>query len=242
MLADNGKTSHKGRCVALRCYRLPLNFVIVKRCEKVSKLKKEDAISIVTSCAEKYKNELVNRTLLFVCQDKHSRITLIEFTFDASNFMHLTGLKFSKHDAEKSPTDFFNKCVEHRLSKKDFDFAEDGTSQLKLSVLPMVINKSLSAKMIGDYNSYNPKLITDKLVGGEKACIGFVTTGNKKRYIPNTLLKGDIRNYVSKTARVIAIFRKYKSENLYTEITYKASKVDLKEINLPKDFAYLSSF
>lgn len=58
---------------------------------------KEQAISIVVSCAERYRDELANKNLLFICQDKHKRTTAIEFSFDASNFLHLTGLKIKKH-------------------------------------------------------------------------------------------------------------------------------------------------
>ena len=57
------------------------------------KYTKEEAISIVASCAEKYRDELAGRSLLFICMDKHKRTSCIEFTFDASNYLHLIGLK-----------------------------------------------------------------------------------------------------------------------------------------------------
>lgn len=54
---------------------------------------KKDALSVVFSCAPEYKKNLVDRSLLFVCTDKHKRTYCLEVTFDASNFQHMTGLK-----------------------------------------------------------------------------------------------------------------------------------------------------
>ena len=160
---------------------------------------KEQAIKIVVTCAEAYKENLANKNLLFICQDKHKRTSAIEFSFDASNFLHLTGLKIKKkkHGSEESDDaisakEFYEKCIAHRLSVSDFEFAKDGTTPLKLDVLPKLISKNLSATMIGDYNSQNPKLVTDKLAGSTAACMGFVPTGPANRYVPNTILKVDI--------------------------------------------------
>lgn len=209
------------------------------------KYTKEEAISIVASCAKKYRDELAGRSLLFVCMDKHKRISCIEFTFDASNYLHLTGLKLK--DAvdtngqiiKLSATDFYRKCLTHRLRADEFDFAEDGTTMLKLDVLPYVMNKSLSAGMIGDYNSANPKLYTEKLVGSVKACVGFVSSN--QRYVPNTVLQVDIRDYTSNTVRVIAVFRKLRTSEIYEELTYKAKKVEWEKVCYPEKYAYLST-
>ena len=140
---------------------------------------KEQAIKIVVTCAEAYKENLASKNLLFICQDKHKRTSAIEFSFDASNFLHLTGLKIKKKkrgseesDDAISAKEFYEKCIAHRLSVSDFEFAKDGTTPLKLDVLPKLISKNLSATMIGDYNSRNPKLVTDKLAGSTAACMG----------------------------------------------------------------------
>lgn len=206
---------------------------------------KEQAIKIVSSCAKSYQDNLVDQSLLFVCLDKHKRTLCIEFTFDASNFLHLTGLKLngiidengSKHTL--SAIDFFNKCLDHKLSIHDFEFASDGTTVLKLEVLPFVISKNLSADMIGDYDSTNPRLYTEKLVGGIKACVGFIKPSG--RYVPNTVLKVDIRNHAANISRVVAVFRKNKLDDKYSELTYKAKKVDWQCVKYPDEFAYLPS-
>lgn len=208
---------------------------------------KEKAISVVTLCAKAYKENLVDKSLLFVCADKHNNISCVEFTFDSSNFLHLTGLKpkpfIDSYDKEHTlnATEFYNRCTDNKLRASEFDFALDGTTSLKLDVLPSVINKSLSAKMIGDYNSVNPKLYTEKLVGNISACMGFVKANHTGRYVPNTILKVDMRNYTAGTLKVIAVFRKSVSKQEYNELTYRSNKTEWDKIHLPKEFEYLSS-
>lgn len=200
----------------------------------------------MVSCAEQYRENLANKNLLFICQDRHKKINTIEFSFDASNFLHLTGLKVKKYKYKSNNEDdaisaktFYEKCLAHRLSVNDFEFAKDGTTQPKLEVLPRLISKNLSATMIGDYNSRNPKLMTDKLAGNTAACMGFVTTGSANRYVPNTVLKIDIRDYISNQMRVIAVYRKPMDVDLYNEITYCAKKIDWGTIKYPELYRYL---
>ena len=207
---------------------------------------KAQAISIVVSCAEQYRDNLANKNLLFICQDKHKRISAIEFSFDSSNFLHLTGLKIKKKkynsgnaDDSISAKEFYEKCLAHRLSANDFEFAKDGTTPLKLDVLPKLVLKNLSATMIGDYNTRNPKLVTDKLAGNTVACMGFVPTGPANRYVPNTVLKVDIRDYISNQVRVIAVYRKPIAADQYSEATYFAKKVDWDTVTFPDQYTYL---
>lgn len=203
---------------------------------------KEEAIAIVVKCAEQYRDNLVKKNLLFICQDKHKEIHTIEFSFDASNFLHLTGLKIKKRKGQDKPISakaFYERCLAHKLSSDDFEFAQDGTTQLKLDILPRLISKNLSATMIGDYNSRNPKLVTDKLAGNTLACMGFVSTKPSGRFVPNTVLRMDIRNYVRNQSRVIAVYRKPTDSKKYEEITYLAKKVDWENIIFPDEYNYL---
>lgn len=43
---------------------------------------------------------------------------------------------------------------------------------MKMRVLPSLMKKNLSAKMLGDYNMSQPKLYTDKIAGSLSACMG----------------------------------------------------------------------
>lgn len=199
---------------------------------------KEEAIRIVVSCAQQYRDNLANKTLLLVYAQQDN-VSNLELSFSASNYLHLTGLQTQEGI---SATDFYNRCLSQRLRLEDFNLSKNGTSDLKLDILPKLINKNLSARMIGDYNSAMPKLYTEKLVGGVSACMGFLSIGTSNKYVPNTVLKVDIRNYVNKPAKVIAIYRKPKEDLEYREITYMAKNIVWEKLNYPAELIGLPRF
>lgn len=212
----------------------------------MEKYTKEEAIEIVVACAEKYSRELLGKSLLFLCQDKSKKISCIEFFFYDRNFLHLTGLKLKErvckednHVETQNAKDFFFNCLSHKVSPNDFEFAADGTTPLKLKVLPYLISKNLSAKIVGNFYSLRPKLYTEKLAGGSKGCMGFRIDCVTKNYVPNTVLNEDIRDNVNDWARVIAVYRKEISEDKYNEITYLAKKIDWDSIIYPTEYEYL---
>ena len=218
----------------------------------------KEALAVVFSCADEYKENLVDHSLLFLCQDKHKNTYCVEVTFDISNFQHLTGFKTVRMDSESSEHDssdenvaqktgkkkitaahFFELCIDRRLSENDFEFAEDGTTPLKMKVLPSVVKKSLSANMIGFYNGLQPRLYTERIAGSVKACVGFVRDEDDGRYVPNTVLEGDIRQKVTRPDRILVTYRKKSDTAEYSEIVYAAKKVDWKTIKVPKEYPYL---
>lgn len=204
---------------------------------------KEDAIKIVTACAKKYRDELDGNTLIFLCIDKHNIVSCFEFSFRPENFMHLTGLKPIRNAEGESEmvgaADFYRRCLNHKLSPRDFELSDDGTTVMKLTVLPSVINKNLSAKMIGDYNSSKPRLYTEKLAGSTNACMGFKKDAAAGVFVPNTVLREDLRSNVCSYVRVIATYRKKQSDEKYRELTYAAKKLDWSKIKLPSPFEYI---
>ena len=200
-------------------------------------ISKKEALSIVFSCAAEYQKNFVNNCLLFLFTDKHKNVYSLEVTFDVSNFLHLTG--FEVDEGEISSTDFFNRCLDKRLSEKDFEFKADGTTDLKMKVLPTLMQKNLSAKMIGDYNNLKPKLYTERIAGSISGCIGFVQDEGTGRYVPNTVLDSDIRDVVYLPYRIIATFRKQRMDTFYSEIVYLAKKVDWEKVKLPEEYKYL---
>lgn len=208
------------------------------------KYTKEDAIAVVTRCAENYRNELEGRNFLFVCMDRHKKVIAVEVSFHKSNYMHLTGLKPPKSNGAGSnrglhANDFYQKCLDHKLSPQDFDFAEDGTTHMKIDVLPNVITKNLSANMIGNYNSARPQLYTEKIIGNIHACVGFTFDQKTTEYVPNTVLQEDIRDVTTSRACVVAVYRKDAGVELYEELTYRAKGVDFASITYPEQFEYL---
>lgn len=182
------------------------------------KYTKQQAISIIVNCAEKYKENLDGYQLLFILSDKHRRVSSLEVYFNSYNFLHLTGIKLNDNI---TAIDFYNRCLDHKLNPDIFSFSDDGTTQLKLAVLPQLMVKDLSAKMVGNYDGSNPKLYTEKLVGNIRACMGFKKTPNQIN-VPNTVLNVDLRAISNIPLRVIATYRKHNTDvsipNLYIKL------------------------
>lgn len=92
-------------------------------------------------------------------------------------FLHLTGVQRSKQSIDTS------KIVSNYSKEEEIEFSDDGKTVLKLTVLPLVVNKNISAKMYGYYNGSNEILYTEYLLGGVNACLGFVKAKERKKCI-----------------------------------------------------------
>lgn len=198
-------------------------------------MKKEEALKILFKSAQLYKENLVNNNLLFICMDKHKRTSSLTIQFATTGFLHLTGVKFNDRKSMSSG-EFFDKCLKRRLSLDEFELAKDGTTEKKLQILPLLFSKNLSATIVRDFSARTPVLVTDKLVGGVKGCIGFVYERTTGFYAPNTVLNLDIRTYISNQLRIIATYRKKKTDSGYEEIVYAAKKIDWEKIKYPQGF------
>lgn len=167
--------------------------------------------------------------------DKHKRTSSLTIQFATTGFLHLTGVKFNDRKSMSSG-EFFDKCLKRRLSLDEFELAKDGTTEKKLQILPLLFSKNLSATIVRDFSARTPVLVTDKLVGGVKGCIGFVYERTTGFYAPNTVLNLDIRTYISNQLRIIATYRKKKTDSGYEEIVYAAKKIDWEKIKYPQGF------
>ncbi|MDE6273666.1 MAG: hypothetical protein K2L87_01295 [Clostridiales bacterium] len=199
-------------------------------------MNKQDAIKTVTDAAKQYKENLSGKTLLYLFATSRVDADYFEVDYSEGNFLHLTGVKTQG----LSPDEFFNRCLVGKLGERDFSFASDGTTQLKLDVLLQLMTKDTSARMVGKYNGINIHLHTERLAGGIKAALGFKRKENG-RFVPNTLLKCDIRDKVEDPLRGLAVFRKDMSKNQYAERTYLAKGVDLSTYSLPDEVNYLKN-
>lgn len=101
-------------------------------------MKKEAAIKIITSCAKIYKENLENKNLLFIFGDLQTP-EYFEALFLPRNFLHLTGVKLIESRIFSSK-DFYNRCLNGKLSPNDFSMAQDGTTEMKLYVLPKIMD------------------------------------------------------------------------------------------------------
>ena len=115
----------------------------------------------------------------------------------------------------------------------DFWFSGDGTTTLKLQVLPFVLAKNLNANSFGNFGGNSIRLYTEKLAGGVKGCIGVVKDALPEHGVPNPLLNEDIRKISKNQMRIIDIYRKNISEEESREIVYKAKKIEWYKIVYP---------
>lgn len=190
-------------------------------------IKKEEALKIILKCCKLYHCNLENKNVMFIVQDKRKDIHYLEMLFLASNFLHLTGINITNKKI-KSSTDFYNLCLKNQITVSDFKFNSNGTTSMKLQILPQIIQIQKVCKMTGDYNNTKLYLSTQKLVGNVNICMGFIKKGNY--YIPNTALKEDIRNITTEQAKIIAIMVKNVKDAKYKEITYLNKNIEMKTI------------
>ena len=195
-------------------------------------MKKEEAIRIMGSCARQYCENLENRNLLFVFGTLQEA-QFFEAAFLPRHFLHLTGVEPST-DRVNSSTDFYDRCLKGRLTPADFKLPKNGTAEMKLAVLPQLMQIFKTAKMIGDYDFTKSILYTERIAGNVSACMGFVR--DDLYYIPNTALREDIRNITKHPQRrILLIYRKAIREPMYTELCYTAKRVHPSEIQLPAE-------
>ena len=210
-MADNGKISHKRRVIY--CGTL-LASLILKGFINVDK---KSAVKIIIECAKMYKDNFLGKNLMIIYgKDQYG---FMEAVFPKTAYLHLTGV-----DTKLSPSAFYSKCIGNVLSNKDFNFKSNGTTELKLQILPHVFNPKKNYKIVGEYGNFKQILRTNKLVGGVHACLGFVKDGDY--YVPNTTLNDDIREITSWNSRIVLILEKGLNDAQYNEITYVAKNVD----------------
>ena len=198
-------------------------------------MQKDAAIRTIVECARKYANNLVGYNHTFVFGDVGS-VGCVETLYLPQNFLHLTGLVIA--DQSLSSANFLSMCLDGRLTSSSFDFSKDGTTILKLSVLPQLMELHKTAKMIGDYSENRIKLNTEKIIGHVSACMGFVRSKESPDYfVPNTVLKEDIRDVVQRPVkRILAVFKKSSDEYSYSICTYLAKGIALDSIELPENY------
>lgn len=194
-----------------------------------------EVLKIILYSAKLYRDNLVDKNMIIIIYDATTKLySHIETVFYKRNFLHLTGVQIrSKKGAPAfnpeigGATDFYELCLINELKITDFKQAFDGTTPLKISVLSQLM--TLTGNLLGDFNYTKNLLITEKLVGNIRGCMGFVEEHGY--YIPNTLLKDDIRDVTYKTNSVVCILEKLQTEDIYNCLKfYKKGKAKKKKI------------
>lgn len=206
--------------------------------------KYKDAIRIITTSAKIYDKNLNGHNYIFIYKNRNNnQIEYFETVFLGRNFQHLTGLEFidSHGNVLHNPSQFYKKCVNSTLKESEIRFKSDGTTELKLQALPLIVNFLKSSKMTAIYNSIRPKLSVDRLAGTTNFCLGF--TKDKSYYVPSSCLLEDIRNLADVTYQILAIFSKpaVKTAPIYSDIRYVAKGVKLGNLSLPHNLSAIIS-
>jgi len=198
-------------------------------------MKKDEAIRVLSTCARQYNENLMNKNLIFIFNE-NGIISHFESLFLPRHYLHLTGVELITKNIKS--VDFYKLCLKSQLSSSAFSFHENGTTEMKLSVLPQVMNIHKTAKMVGDYDNIKSILYTEKIVGTITACVGFVRDGSY--YLPNTTLREDIRKVTLKPQkRILAIFTKRNKDKKYCSCSYLAKGVSLENISMSKELRQL---
>lgn len=134
------------------------------------------------------------------------------------------------------------KCVNNKLRKDEIKVKSDGTTNLKLAALPVMMDIQKVTKIEGDYNNQRPYLIADKLIGNVNFCLGLLLDVKNEYYVPASTLLEDIKNLVDEPSQVLAIFSKGKDEIIYKAVRHVAKGIDLNNVKLPEDIAQKNIF
>ena len=201
----------------------------------IMKITKEEARRLVLNCAKKYQQNLLNKMLLVIYRDRlDNKVRSIEVIFHKRNYQHLTGLELIDNQGKvlhNQSVNFYRKCIENKLGLNEFKFRQDGTSQLKLTALPILMDITKITKITGDYNNIKPYLLVDKVMGGVNFCLGLTLEDNV--YVPSSALLEDIKNLTNVPSQVLAILQKDINDIKYTNVKHVAKGLTLKNLTLP---------
>lgn len=202
-------------------------------------MKKSDCIKQIVDGAKLYDANLSGKEFLFIGRDTtFGSYWWFETRFLPRHYAHLAGISPSEG---KSAVQLYDLCLHNRLRPSDFQLNGNAIAA-KLDVLPEMMKLPWTAKMIGSFNDSGNYLCTEKLAGNVRGCMGFIHDTGIEYDIPNTLLKGDIRDMVNGTYQLIAVFRKAVRQPLYDATPISVAKfLKNKEIELPAEVSSLIS-
>lgn len=187
-------------------------------------------IQILSQCQNIYDENLKNNKVMFVYERANRTLGKEEMFFGKKNFYHLTGLvAYDKNGYELSANVFYDLLSMNRLNEVNIE-RKNNMTDMKLQILPQLMRIDRMANIIGDYAETGLYLQTDRIAGNVNACMGFVKDDKLKLYIPNTTLKEDIRKITVNNNKIVAIFKKNITNNLYQNVTYLKKQYEIEDI------------
>lgn len=146
----------------------------------------------------------------------------------------MTGIEFldAEGNFQKNSVFFYHKCLDNTLTESEIRFKEDGTTPLKLEVLPKLVQFLHFSKMTALYNGIKPKLAVDRVVGTTNYCLGFIKDGDY--FVPSSCLMEDVCRLGDNPSQILAIMSKKanQSEPVYKEMRYVAKGVPLNKLKI----------
>ncbi|MGF0095743.1 PBECR4 domain-containing protein [Peptoniphilus sp. SGI.035] len=187
--------------------------------------KKEKDLKTIINSGNMFRKNLSNKSLLIISGSINAP-NVNEIEFQNSNFLHLTGVV-----TKVNANNFMRMLEKSRIKISDWDYRKDGTTQLKLRILPDIVNIHNRAKMIGVYDKRRVFMSTDLCIGNTFCYLGLIKTNritnrNNNVYVPNTSIASNIISDTNSRERILAIYRKDKNKIKYDDLTYLAKGID----------------
>lgn len=187
-------------------------------------MKKEDALEIILNSFNIYKEEYVNREVLFVYENNIGDIKGFESKFKIGNFKHLTGVE-SKHEGEN----FYKNLDRNQLSIHDFEYNDEGTTIKKLNVINNLRDLIYKPYIIGparhDLLSTDSSKVDIVTGNSKKLTVGF----NLSSSAPITLLNKDIKDSTIISHPILFTLRKNISNEKYENILFWKNNISKKK-------------
>ena len=196
---------------------------------------KKRVISTIVEAASNYEKFLNNRNFLIVYKSEKTN-EYVEVVFRSWHFLHLTGLK-----TKLTAIQFYEACIDNKLSEKDLILENNGKVRQKIQVLPYLHDLLYHNCMIGNFINSGIMIQADYFVGDTKLILSVGFRRELDRDVPVTLYSGDIRKLTNPTHRVLAIFVRRYPDTVYKDTTYVAKNVDLAELELPEEVVLSSA-
>lgn len=192
----------------------------------MKQMNKKRALEIMSHAADIYNDMFNGKNLLIIYGNPCAPKYIVTESYP-QNFLHLTGIVLNSKIPDNTADNFLEKVLNNRFGENEFSFKNSFTTQ-KLEVLIQTLSIKSTARMIGDFSGNRVNLKTDKLAGGTSSFLGFIRVG--ENYVPNTVIKGDIRKDALFTERVLGVLSKRITEPQYNERIYIAKKIDAERL------------
>ncbi len=177
-------------------------------------LSKSKIINTLFASVSNYENHLNNKNFMFIYQINQNQFEFLEVGFEASHFKHLTGV-----NSDFTAKHFYKLCLKKKLSPHAVAEKENGTTALKLKILPQLPALTQMSVMVGEFGNYRIHLEADHVLGTTNQ-MSLALKTNKNYSIPISLLQTDIRQQTKKAYPVIAIYSKKISDPLYDTVSF----------------------